>query len=308
LLKFLYHIVDSQAEEEFLAFNPLFRERMMKRGFSLIELLVVVAIIAILVGVATPYYSDYVKESKRAKALQDLDVLKQSIVLFNSQEDLPYQGQLATMPPYLPFLGENDFNGLQGRYLTYIPVDPWGKNYKLDPYACYVYSEGADSRTDDDDIRDYYIKDLALVKVEWEDQDNDRKMNQNDLLYFTFNKAFWVEGGMSPGDFDVYENAEISTATFDFTFLPSDNQGYTVDNATETTLLCRVGPSNEIKLGVHSVAFKDDLTILKKYREVVYDRKYSDATNLVTKVEINQATSEPLRYAVRTNPIKIAVK
>lgn len=281
----------------------------MKRGFSLIELLVVVAIIAILVGVATPYYADYVKESKRTKALQDLDVLKQSIVLFNSQEDLPYQGQLATQPPYLPFLGENDFNGLQGRYLTFIPVDPWGKNYKLDPYSSYVYSEGPDSRTANDDIRDYYIKDLALVRIQWEDQDNDRTMNADDLLYFTFNKSVWVQGGMSASDFDVYENGEAtSSITIDFSFNATDNAGYNITTATETTLLCRVGAGNTVKLGVHSLAFKDDLNILKKYREVVYDRSQSNAGSLVTAVELNNATGEPLRYGVRTNPIKIAPK
>ncbi|GAB4283120.1 MAG: hypothetical protein Kow0029_29090 [Candidatus Rifleibacteriota bacterium] len=279
----------------------------MKRGFSLIELLVVVAIIAILVGVATPYYSDYVKESKRTKALQDLDVLKQAIVLFNSQEDIPYQGQLATTPPYLPFLGENDFNGLQGRYLTYIPVDPWGKNYKLDPYACYVYSEGPDSRTEKDDIRDYYIKDLALVKVEWEDQDNDRTMNLNDFLYFTFNKSVWVDGGgMNASDFDVYENGEATNSvTLDFTFNAGDNLGYSQTTATETTLICRVGAANTVKLGVHSIAFKDDLNVLKKYREVFYNRRLSTPSNIVTGTEINTATGEPLRYAVRTNPVKI---
>lgn len=281
----------------------------MKRGFSLIELLVVVAIIAILVGVATPYYADYVKESKRAKALQDLDVLKQAIVLYNSQEDLPYQGQLATQPPYLPFLGENDYNGLQGRYLTYIPVDPWGKNYKLDPYACYVYSEGPDSRTVNDDIRDYYIKDLAIVSVEWEDQDNDRTMNADDLLYFTFNKSVWVQGGMAATDFDVYENGEATTSVvLDFSFNQVDNPGYEPTSATNTVLLCRVGGGNTVKLGVHSIAFRDDLTTLKKYREVVYDRSLSTSANLVTQVEINTATGEPLRYAVRTNPIKIKPK
>ena len=58
----------------------------MKRGFSLIELLVVVAIIAILVGVAAPYYNDYVKESKRTKALQDIDVLKQAVLLHDSRK------------------------------------------------------------------------------------------------------------------------------------------------------------------------------------------------------------------------------
>ncbi len=278
----------------------------MKRGFSLIELLVVVAIIAILVGVATPYYSDYVRDSKRAKALQDLDVLKQAVVLFNSQEDLPYQGQIATQSPYVPLLGENDYNGLQGRYLTFIPVDPWGKNYKLDPFACFVYSEGADSRTDNDDIRDYYIKDLAMTRIEWEDSDNDRTMNTNDFLHFHFNKSVWVQGGINAADFLVYENNEISTATLDISFNPVDNPGYTQTQATETILICRVGGTNNIELGVHSLSFRDDLATLRKYREVMFKRGNALGV-LETEVRLN-TLGDPLRYAIRTNPIKITPK
>lgn len=277
----------------------------MKRGFSLIELLVVVTIIAILVGVATPYYADYVRESKRTKALQDLDVLKQAIVLFNSQEDLPYQGLLATATlNTVPILGENDFNGLQGRYLTYIPVDPWGKNYKLDPFASFVFSEGADSRTEADDIRDYYVKDLALVRVEWEDSDNDRTMNTDDLLYFQFNKPLWCSG-MQDSHFLVYENNEVSTATLGFTYVPAT--GYAEIQATGSVLIGKVTAANNVKLGVHSLAFKDDLNTLREYKEVMVDRPNSTPVKIATKVDKN-LSSLPLRYAIRSNPIKISPK
>lgn len=277
----------------------------MKRGFSLIELLVVVAIVAILVGVATPYYSDYVKESKRTKALQDLDVLKQAVVLYNSQEDLPYQGQVATSTTiFTPILGENDFNGLQGRYLTYIPVDPWGKNYKLDPYGCFVYSQGADSRTENDDIRDYYVKDLAMTKIEWEDVDNDRTMNNGDYLHFNFNKAVFIAGGIADVDFDIYENNEATTSvSLGLTWGPN-SPAYSITNASTTTLVCTINGGN-LELGVHALAFKDDLAVLRKYQEVNYNRRLAPGV-FETEVKVNAGL--PVRYAVRTNPIKITPK
>ena len=282
----------------------------MRKGFSLIELLVVVVIVALLIGVAAPYYADYVKESKLSKAKADLDVLKQALTLFNSREDIPYQGVLATQAPYFPLLGESDFVGLQGQYLTNIPLDPWSKNYKLDPYGCFVYSEGADSSKTSDDIRQYYVKELALRKVEWEDNDNDRTMNTGDLIYLHFNKA--VSRAIPASlrdDFDVYENNQATASLFfDVNFASAENLGYNAANqATQSTLICTVAGGNTTKVGIHSIALKDSLAVLRSYAEVVTNRALSSTTQIRTDIEKN-AGGQPLRYAVRTTPIKIVPK
>ncbi len=289
----------------------------MRKGFSLVELLVVVAIIAALVGVAAPYYADYVKESKISKAKQDLDALKGAVVLYNSREDLPYLGLLATQSPYLPILGDNDFGGLQGQYLTNIPPDPWGKNYKLDPYAGFVYSDGPDSQTVSDDIREYYIRDLAMRKIEWEDLDNDRKVSQNDLIYLRFNKSVSYSGpnNMAP-EFDVWENNQrVATLVFSIDFDASlSATGYNANTmATITTMVCRVAGDNKVVLGQHAVSISttqaDPLAARKHFSEVVYDRGNSIPTSGIirTKVELN-SSNQPLRYIVVTAPIKITPK
>ncbi|HNW36288.1 MAG TPA: prepilin-type N-terminal cleavage/methylation domain-containing protein [Candidatus Ozemobacteraceae bacterium] len=280
---------------------------MLRRGFTLIELLVVIAIVAILIGVAAPYYTDYIRESKIAKAKADLDVLKQAVILYNAREDISYQGPIATQSPFLPMLGEQDFMGLQGQYLTNIPMDPWGRNYRLDPYGSFVYCDGVSPRDKTDDFRDYYVKELALQRVEWIDGDNNRILNNQDYFVFQFNKSLWVEGSISEADFDVYEGNEIvTTSTMKISYNAADNQGYLEDTATTTRIICRVNNGISLQIGVHALALKDDNLILKKYREVVVDRDRTTLSNLYTKVE--RINGEPARYAVRTNPVKIVPK
>ena len=102
-----------------------------RRGFSLIELLIVVAIIAALVGVAVPFFQDNLSEAQRTKAKQDIEIIKKAISLYDARESKPLVG--------------TDLKPLLGRYMQELAKDPWGNDYLFDGNLGMVASYGADA-------------------------------------------------------------------------------------------------------------------------------------------------------------------
>ena len=80
-----------------------------RRGFTLVELLVVMAIIAMLLTIAAPRYLRSLQRSREAVLRQDLTTLRESIDRF--------YGDTGKYPETLTALVER-------RYLRSIPVDP----------------------------------------------------------------------------------------------------------------------------------------------------------------------------------------
>lgn len=69
--------------------------RRMARGFTLIELMITVAVVAILAAVAIPSYSEHVRKSRRAQAKADLVELAQQLERFHTVQNT-YSGM--TLP------------------------------------------------------------------------------------------------------------------------------------------------------------------------------------------------------------------
>ena len=119
------------------------------RGFTLIEVLVVVAILGILAAIVVPRIMDRPDEAKRVAAKADVAAIVQALKLYrldNGNYPTTDQGLIAlvqrpTTAPIPP-------NWKQGGYLDKLPRDPWGSDYQyLSPGVrgeIDVFSLGAD--------------------------------------------------------------------------------------------------------------------------------------------------------------------
>jgi prepilin-type N-terminal cleavage/methylation domain-containing protein len=72
----------------------------MRKGFTLIEVLVVAVIVAILAAVAIPAYNQYIRSSKEKVAINYAATIAQTAGTFYSQSQLfPDLGDLSILPP-----------------------------------------------------------------------------------------------------------------------------------------------------------------------------------------------------------------
>ena len=82
----------------------------MQKGFTLIELMIVIAIIAILAAIALPAYSDYTVRSKVSELIVSADACKNSVAEYYQSRntlpaDLAASGCSSNSSPYVTSLG-----------------------------------------------------------------------------------------------------------------------------------------------------------------------------------------------------------
>lgn len=110
-----------------------------KTGFTLLELLIVVAILAVLVALAMPFFQDYLAQSRITAAKADLTAYQKALASYDQLENAMFgYGDAAS------------FTHLIGKYIQDFrafatqpaPLDPWGNPYELYPASGTILSIG----------------------------------------------------------------------------------------------------------------------------------------------------------------------
>jgi general secretion pathway protein G len=102
------------------------------RGFTLIELMVVIVILGILAGMIVPRIMDRPEEARRTKAGVDIGAIGQALKLYkldNGKYPTSEQGLTALVEP--PAVGSLAKKWREGGYLDKktVPKDPWDNDY-----------------------------------------------------------------------------------------------------------------------------------------------------------------------------------
>ena len=150
-----------------------------RRGFTLMELMVVIAIIVILAGIILPNYAKRVDRAKMVRAESDITAIETAIAMYANdmgETFLDVEGDISIVDTCLTGFDRNGTYDLSGNskwngpYLKGINKDPWGEDYRFfgkrakdSSYGATHYLAGSggggETGLDTDDIPtlNYYI-------------------------------------------------------------------------------------------------------------------------------------------------------
>jgi general secretion pathway protein G len=127
------------------------------RGFTLIEVMVVVVILGILAAIVVPRIMDAPDKARIAKAKQDIRVIESSLELYkldNFVYPSTQQGLEALVSP--PSGDPPARNWKPGGYVQNLPKDPWGNPYQYMNPGTHgeidIFTLGADGKPGGDGV------------------------------------------------------------------------------------------------------------------------------------------------------------
>ncbi|OEU48272.1 MAG: type II secretion system protein GspG [Desulfuromonadales bacterium C00003096] len=137
-----------------------------QRGFTLIEILVVVTILGILAAIVVPRILERPEQARRTKATVDIKGIEESLGLFKLDNGFyPSTEQGLQALVVKPQTGSIPSRYPESAYLKKAPVDPWGNPYiYLSPGVhdqFDIISYGSDGEPggegNDDDVRSWEL-------------------------------------------------------------------------------------------------------------------------------------------------------
>lgn len=120
----------------------------MSRGFTLIEIMVVVAIIGMLAAIIAPKVLNRADDGASAKVSTDVASIMSSIKLYR-MDNLSYPSTIAGLDALKT--KPSGANRWKGPYIEILPKDPWGRDYLYANPGTHstevdIYSLGADNK------------------------------------------------------------------------------------------------------------------------------------------------------------------
>ncbi len=119
------------------------------RGFTLLEIIVVVAIIAILAAYIAPKVAGRVDDARISKAKSDIRVLESSLELYKL-DNFVYPSSEQGLDALVNKPSSDVKNWREGGYIKKLNKDPWGNEYQYTFPGSNgefdVFSLGADAR------------------------------------------------------------------------------------------------------------------------------------------------------------------
>jgi general secretion pathway protein G len=113
------------------------------RGFTLIELMVVMVIIAMLISLALPRYFEGLKRAREAVLQEDLSVMRKAIDHYHADKNTyPTSLQALVTERYLQFIPEDPITNSAETWQTVMPPDKTNRVYDIRSGSTETASNG----------------------------------------------------------------------------------------------------------------------------------------------------------------------